>query len=165
MIWNPSTIFCALGSWGTYQYQRLQYFRKKDHCVWCSHGEFIIVCLATEPEVYQFPPELLMPPTHKHFLFCIWPGWMPYLSMNFSWCWSCFTPLVRYSNSLFLLLRSAFSWRSGCCTSAISLSIIPPEHCNLHSSICSVPTCPRVLSFHLHSKKRPEWVCTSKPVT
>lgn len=49
--------------------------------------------------------------------------------------------------------RSAFLWSSGCCTSTISVSIIPLELCRLPSSICPVPVHPRVSSFHLHNKK------------
>lgn len=99
MIWNPSfcllsTIFCASCGLGTYWYQWLKSYRKKDPCVWCSHGEFIIVCLAAEMRMYYCLSELFMPPTHKYVVFCFWPEWTPYLSMNFSWCWLCFTPLL-----------------------------------------------------------------------
>lgn len=97
--------------------------------------------------------ELFIPPTHKDVVFCFWPEWTPYLSMNFSWCWLYFTPLLWGTPTPCSPQRSAFLWRSGCCTSTISVSVIPLEPCSLPSSICPVPVHPRVSSFHLHNKK------------
>lgn len=54
--------------------------------VWCSHGEYIIVGLATEMRMFHCMPELLMLPIHKFFGSC-----MPYLLMNASRCSSCST--------------------------------------------------------------------------